>query len=126
MYKFHFVNKSVAPKREAQAMAQEELAVSQKKLANAKAKLKEVEEKLATLQAKYDDSVRKKADLEVKVKECEEKVIRAGKLVSGLGDEKVRWAENVKNLDYLIFNVIGDVLAASGFIAYLGPFTVSY
>jgi dynein heavy chain len=126
MYKFHFVNKSVAPKREAQAMAQEELAVSQKKLANAKAKLKEVEEKLATLQAKYDDSVRKKADLEVKVKECEEKVIRAGKLVSGLGDEKVRWAENVKNLDYLIFNVIGDVLAASGFIAYLGPFTVSH
>jgi hypothetical protein len=45
--------------------------------------------------------------------------------VSGLGDEKIRWAENVKNLEYLITNVIGDVLAASGFIAYLGPFTVS-
>jgi hypothetical protein len=41
-----------------------------------------------------------------------------------LGDEKIRWAENVKNLEYLISNVIGDVLAASGFIAYLGPFTV--
>lgn len=125
MYKFHFVNKSVAPKREAQAQAQEELAVNQKKLATAKAKLKEVEEKLATLQAKYEDSVQKKADLEIKVKECEEKVIRAGKLVSGLGDEKIRWAENVKNLDYLISNVIGDVLCSSGFIAYLGPFTVS-
>ena len=46
------------------------------------------------------------------------------KLVAGLGDEKGRWAENVKHLDYLISNVIGDVLAASGFIAYLGPFTV--
>jgi hypothetical protein len=41
-----------------------------------------------------------------------------------LGDEKIRWAENVRNLEYLISNVIGDVLAASGFIAYLGPFTV--
>ena len=46
------------------------------------------------------------------------------KLVSGLGEEKVRWGENVKNLEYLIVNVIGDVLVASGFIAYLGPFTV--
>ena len=44
--------------------------------------------------------------------------------MAGLGDEKIRWAENVKSLDYLISNVIGDVLAASGFIAYLGPFTV--
>jgi dynein heavy chain, axonemal len=46
--------------------------------------------------------------------------------VAGLGDEKIRWAENVKSLDYLISNVIGDVLAASGFIAYLGPFTGEY
>jgi dynein heavy chain len=124
MYKYYFVNKSVAPKREAQQRALEELSETQRTLANAKAKLKEVEEKLATLQAKYEDSVKKKSELEFKVKECEEKVIRAGKLVSGLGDEKVRWAENVKQLEYLISNVIGDVLAASGFIAYLGPFTV--
>lgn len=80
MYKYYFVNKSVEPKREAQRIALEELAENQKTLANAKAKLKEVEEKLATLQAKYDDSVRKKAELEVKVKECEEKVVRAGKV----------------------------------------------
>ncbi|CAF0758924.1 unnamed protein product [Brachionus calyciflorus] len=126
MYKYYFVNKSVEPKREAQRIALEELAENQKNLANAKARLKEVEEKLATLQAKYDDSVRKKAELEVKVKECEEKVIRAGKLVNGLGEEKIRWAENVKQLEYLISNVIGDVLAASGFIAYLGPFTGQY
>lgn len=81
MYKYYFVNKSVEPKREAQRIALEELAENQKSLANAKAKLKEVEEKLATLQAKYDDSVRKKAELEVKVKECEEKVVRAGKVI---------------------------------------------
>jgi dynein heavy chain len=80
MYKYYFVNKTVAPKREAQRIALEELAENQKKLASAKSRLKEVEEKLATLQAKYEDSVRKKADLEVKVKECEEKVIRAGKV----------------------------------------------
>lgn len=82
MYKFHFVNKGVAPKREAQRIALEELAATQRTLANAKAKLKEVEERIATLQAKYEDSVRKKAELETKVKECQEKLVRAGKVSS--------------------------------------------
>jgi dynein heavy chain, axonemal len=126
MYSYHFVNKSVEPKRETMRIANEELAETQRNLAAAKSKLKEVEESLATLQAKYEDSVKKKADLEFKVKECEEKVVRAGKLVSGLGDEKIRWAENVKYLEGLIANVIGDVLVSSGFIAYLGPFTSQY
>jgi dynein heavy chain len=80
MYKFNQVNKTVAPKREAQRQALEALAATQRTLANAKAKLKEVEERIATLQAKYDDSVRKKADLEIKVRECQEKLTRAGKV----------------------------------------------
>ncbi len=126
MYKYHFVNKAVAPKKEAQRIALEELAQNQRNLANAKAKLKEVEERIEALQAKYEDSVRKKADLETKVKECEQRLTRAGKLVSGLGDEKIRWAENVTYLDNSIANVIGDMLAASGFVAYLGPFTGEY
>jgi hypothetical protein len=42
-----------------------------------------------------------------------------------LGDEKVRWQENVAMLDHSLANVIGDVLISAGFIAYLGPFTVS-
>ena len=80
MYKFNQVNKTVAPKREAQRMALESLAATQKVLAAAKAKLKDVEERIATLQAKYEDSVRKKAELEFKVKECQEKLTRAGKV----------------------------------------------
>lgn len=31
----------------------------------------------------------------------------------------------MENLDYKISNITGDVLVASGFVAYLGPFTVS-
>jgi|688.fasta_scaffold1282313_1 dynein heavy chain, axonemal len=80
MYKFNQVNKTVAPKREAQRIALESLAATQKVLAAAKAKLKEVEERIATLQAKYEDSVKKKAELEFKVKECQEKLTRAGKV----------------------------------------------
>ena len=37
----------------------------------------------------------------------------------------MRWQENVTLLEQSLENVIGDVLVSSGFIAYLGPFTVN-
>lgn len=46
-------------------------------------------------------------------------------LINGLADEKVRWQDTVQNLDYMINNIAGDVLASAGFVAYLGAFTVS-
>ena len=45
-------------------------------------------------------------------------------LIGGLSDEKVRWAESVKAADKMLVNVIGDVMVASGAVAYLGAFTV--
>lgn len=38
---------------------------------------------------------------------------------------KVRWTETVLNLEYMVNNVAGDVLLSAGYLAYLGPFTVS-
>ena len=45
-------------------------------------------------------------------------------LIGGLSDEKVRWAESVEAADKMLVNVIGDVMVASGAVAYLGAFTV--
>lgn len=47
-------------------------------------------------------------------------------LISGLADEKVRWRETVQHLEYMVNNVAGDVFLSAGFVAYLGPFTVSW
>lgn len=80
MHKYHFVAKSVAPKREKLRIAQEELSETQRLLDAAKSRLEAVEEGLATLQAKYDDCVRKKDELENKCKECEARLIRADKV----------------------------------------------
>lgn len=52
-------------------------------------------------------------------------IFHSQQLTTGLGDEKVRWQENVAMLDNALENVIGDVLVSSGFVAYLGPFTVN-
>ncbi|XP_059176982.1 dynein axonemal heavy chain 1-like [Physella acuta] len=126
MHKYHFVAKSVAPKREKLRIAQEELSETQRILDEAKARLEAVEEGLATLQAKYDDCVRKKDELENKCKECEARLIRADKLIGGLADEKDRWRISVDGLEKIIDNFVGDVLVSAGCIAYLGPFTGAY
>lgn len=46
-------------------------------------------------------------------------------LINSLADEKVRWQDTVESLDDKITNSSGDVLVSAGFVAYLGPFTVS-
>uniref|UniRef100_A0AAR2J4M4 Dynein, axonemal, heavy chain 1 n=1 Tax=Pygocentrus nattereri TaxID=42514 RepID=A0AAR2J4M4_PYGNA len=125
MHVYHFVAKAVEPKRQALAEAQEDLAVTQRILDEAKKKLAAVEEGIAALQAKYHDCLAKRDELDSKCQLCEGRLIRADKLIGGLADEKVRWSEAVQHLEYLVDNVSGDVLMSAGYVAYLGPFTVS-
>jgi len=54
------------------------------------------------------------------------KLDRAEKLINSLGGEKGRWAEFSKDLAGLYTNLTGDVLIASGMIAYLGAFTAAF
>ncbi|XP_029455356.1 dynein heavy chain 1, axonemal [Rhinatrema bivittatum] len=126
MHKYHFVAKAVEPKRQALHEAQEDLDVTQKILDKAKARLYDVEVGIATLEATYKDCVSKKEELEQKCEQCEQKLTRADKLITGLADEKVRWHETVQNLEFMVDNIAGDVLLSSGFVAYLGPFTGHY
>lgn len=54
------------------------------------------------------------------------KLERAHKLIGGLGGEKSRWRENVKNLSRLLDLLPGDCLVAASGVSYLGPFTNEY
>ncbi|XP_060766195.1 dynein axonemal heavy chain 1 [Neoarius graeffei] len=126
MHGYHFVARAVEPIRQALALAQEDLATTQAILKEAKEKLDAVEEGIAALEAKYQDCLAKRDDLENKCQLCENRLIRADKLIGGLADEKVRWSETVQHLNYLVDNVAGDVLLSAGYVAYLGPFTGEY
>ena len=95
MHKYHFVAKNVAPKRAALAEANAELAESERILGEAKKRLQDVEEGIATLQAKLNECISKKEELERKTNECEQRLVRAGKLIGGLADEKDRWQSSV-------------------------------
>lgn len=57
---------------------------------------------------------------------CRNKLIRAEKLISGLGGEKDRWTSAAENLQKSYDTLPGDLLISCGMIAYLGPFTTAY
>jgi len=50
----------------------------------------------------------------------------AEKLVNGLSDEHKRWSANVKLLKQNTKSIIGDVMLASSFISYIGPFSAKF
>ena len=52
--------------------------------------------------------------------------MRAEKLIGGLGGEKIRWTEVGVELGKVYVDLTGDVLLASGYVAYLGAVTISY
>ena len=62
---------------------------------------------------------KKKKDLEDNIELCSQKLDRAEKLIYGLGGERDRWSEMAENLGSRLINITGDVLLASGAVAYL-------
>ena len=126
MVVYHTVAKVVEPKKlllEASSKELEEVTVV---LEGKKAELQGVLDMLQSLSDQYDQSVSEKQALAEQVADCESKLIRANKLMNGLGGEKVRWGETAERLKGDYTNIVGDVLLSSGVIAYLGAFTLAY
>lgn len=82
--------------------------------------------RLKTLQEDLDKAQKQKEKLEFDVDLCAKKLVRAQKLISGLGGEKTRWTMAAENLQKIYDNLLGDVLVSSGVIGYLGAFTSAF
>ncbi|MED6291229.1 Dynein heavy chain 3, axonemal, partial [Characodon lateralis] len=120
------VNRIVAPKKERLKLAENELAVQMDMLAVKRAELKKVEDRLQSLNDELAAMIDKKKDLEDNIELCSQKLIRAEKLIGGLGGEKDRWIEAARQLDMRYTSLTGDILLSSGTVSYLGAFTVDY
>ncbi|XP_041823134.1 dynein heavy chain 3, axonemal [Melanotaenia boesemani] len=120
------VAKVVAPKKERLKLAEEQLAVQMKMLTVKRAELKKVEDRLQSLNDDLAAMINKKKDLEDNIELCSQKLVRAEKLIGGLGGEKDRWTEAAKQLGIRYTNLIGDILLSSGIVSYLGAFPVDY
>ncbi|KAI8903374.1 dynein heavy chain, N-terminal region 2-domain-containing protein [Gorgonomyces haynaldii] len=126
MESYDRVAKVVAPKKEALAEAEKDLAVTMASLNEKRATLKAVEDRMAALEANFKAMTAKKEALEKQVISVSNQLIRAEKLIGSLGDERDRWTQCAAELEEKYNTLTGDVLVASGIVAYLGAFTKLY
>ncbi|KAG7377648.1 hypothetical protein PHYPSEUDO_011184 [Phytophthora pseudosyringae] len=120
------VAKVVAPKREALKAATLALEKAQSELKVKQDALQLVLDKVSRLEEDLAAAYKKKSDLEFQVGDCSKKLTRATQLIGGLGGEKARWSDMSAQLQVVYDNVVGDIMLASGVIAYLGAFTSVY
>ncbi|XP_073486924.1 dynein axonemal heavy chain 5-like [Aquarana catesbeiana] len=123
---FYGINKEVLPLKANLALQGAKLAVAQAELNNAQSQLDAKQRELDDVQAMYDAAMREKQTLLDDAEACRRKMNNATALIEGLGGEKIRWTESSKNFQNQIIRLVGDVLLATGFLSYSGPFNQEY
>ncbi|XP_023930267.1 dynein heavy chain 6, axonemal [Lingula anatina] len=124
--RYNEVYKMVKPKQRRVEEAKEALHLAQKNLAQKQSSLSKIQDHLKLLQQQYQDSVNQRESLKERKKTTALRIQRASVLISALADEKVRWAESVKVLDFKLQGLVGDTLVSAAAVAYLGAFTAKY
>ena len=88
--------------------------------------LKEVVDKLTAMENDFAAKKAKLKELEDNINLCKIKLGRAEQLIAGLGGEKASWTKRAEELTEKLSCVTGDVLLASSYCAYMGPFTADF
>jgi len=86
----------------------------------------ELQAKLDELMKAYKEAMDTKEAAENEAARCASRLDLANRLVSSLGSEKERWSQSIIRLGEEIKVVCGDVLLASSFVSYVGPFNKKY
>ncbi|XP_040552361.1 dynein axonemal heavy chain 5 isoform X2 [Gallus gallus] len=123
---FYGINKEVLPLKANLALQEGRLAAAQTELNNAQNQLDEKQMELDQVQAMYDAAMKEKQALLDDAEACRRKMNNATALIEGLGGEKLRWTESSKNFQNQITHLVGNVLLATGFLSYSGPFNQEY
>ena len=126
MMKYHDLLKIVNPKRQKVAEMNAQLEVVRGRLAEKMKMLQAVEQRMAQLEATYQEKLENERQLVAKIDDCNKKLDRANKIISGLEDEKVRWSDTVAKLTIEADFLVGNCLVAAGMTAYSGPFTSKF
>jgi dynein heavy chain len=120
---YHDIVVDVEPKRRALRRAQDTLRKANKELATVQKKVADLQAKLAKLTAELQSAETDKKEAQDTVERGQRKLDLANRLTSALEAENQRWAVNIDKLIENKAKLIGDVLLASAFISYVGPFT---
>ena len=117
---------TVEPKRIALKEANEQLAEAQAKLKIVNDHVANLEAKLAKLTSEFNGANAEKSAAVNAVNKGNTKLDLAQRLISALATEGERWAVTVEQMNFNRDLLTGDVLLASAFISYVGPFTKEF
>jgi len=120
------VVRAINPKREALAIAQQNLREAQAKLEAKQTQLRITEARVAGLQQRYASSLADREEVETAIAQTKLKLGRAEQLVAGLGTEEQRWEQRAEELRSAMNNIVGNVLLAASCVSYLGAFTADF
>jgi len=120
------VAKEVGPKRKSLAAAEKSYSDAVELLNSKKEELAEVIALVDKLVADLNAAKDKMEQLQNQRDDCAAKLVRAEKLITGLGGEKASWQTRSAVLGQNYINLTGDILMAAGVCAYLGVFTTQY
>jgi dynein heavy chain, axonemal len=117
---------TVEPKRKALQEANDQLEAANIQLAAVMEQVAELEAKLAKLTSELNAANEEKQEALDSVERGQRKLDLAQRLTNALASENVRWAENILTMVADKELLTGDVLLASAFISYVGPFTKAF
>lgn len=123
---FEAVTTIVRPKKIKLQKAKEVLRETRKVLNEKRALAEALEATVIGLNEELEKTNQEKERTEAEVNMCQWKLERAEALINSLSEEKRRWTEATATLQKALDNLFGDILMASAFIAYLGPFTAAF
>jgi len=117
---------TVEPKKAAVRAAQQRLADANAKKAEMDELVARLNEALAVLQAQFQQAMDEKNAAEAEAAKCARRLDSAQRLVNALGSESERWNQAIVDLGEKLIVITGDVLLASAFVSYVGPFNKKF
>ena len=82
--------------------------------------------KLQVLMDAFNKAMNEKETAMREAERCERKLNLAQRLVGALGSELDRWSQSIIDIGELLNVIVGDVLLASAFVSYVGPFNKKF
>ncbi|XP_063373463.1 dynein axonemal heavy chain 6 [Cydia amplana] len=119
---FRIVEPKIIKHREAAATLKGVMAVLRAKQKEVEAIEAQLAKMLDELRVVEEERIKLQADVDL----AAARLSRAGKLTQALADEQTRWEDSVKSATHQLYCTTGDIIIASGCIAYFGAFPTSY